>query len=127
MLFGCLDAFLGQLVDGFQHGIDADVDILLCGGEFGVAHDLLDHAGRDILGGQGGGSGMTAGVGCQAATACPGEGFVVDLIEVILVYPDQLLAGCVLAEIGENGDDDICQDDGGFPAFPGLHAGTYRR
>ena len=114
------DRGAGKFVDGLQHGVDADVNILFRGGEFGVAHDLLDDAGRDVLQRQGGGSSVPAGIGCQTAAACTGEGFVVDLVEVILIDLYELVAGRVGAEVSQDREDDVCQHNGRFPALPSL-------
>ena len=41
--------FCRHLVDRLPHRLDVDVDVLLRGSELRVPHDLLDHAGRDLL------------------------------------------------------------------------------
>ena len=63
-----------------MHGVGVDVDVVLGGGEAGMAHDLLDHRGRDIFFCQGRGCRVAAGVRRQAAASGGFHGFVVDLV-----------------------------------------------
>ena len=96
-------AALGQLVDGFQHGVYADMDVFFSGREFGVAHDLLNDAGGNILQGQGGGGCVAAGIGGQAACPGPGQGGVKRIVEIVFVDTDKFFTGGMGAEVLQDG------------------------
>ena len=74
-----------------MHGFGVDVDISFRRREMGMAHDALDDTWLDVLFRQGGGSGMAAGIGRKAANTGTLQRFVIDCVEIVFVYLDELI------------------------------------
>ena len=84
-------------IDGLEHRLKVNVDILFRGRKPRVTHDLLNDTGRDMLKGKGCRGCMTAGIGCEAATTGTLQDFVISVLEPVFIDADQLIALRVFA------------------------------
>ena len=90
------------------------MNIALRGGEFAVAHDLLDDGRSDVIAkGEGRCGGMPAGVRGKIATAAAGQGEMEFLIEMITIHAKDLLAGRRITKELEDGKDAIGNNNRG--------------
>ena len=108
-------------INGRKRVRNIGMNIALSGGEFAVAHDLLNDGRSDVIAkGEGRCGGMTAGVRREIATAAAGKGEMEFLVEMITIHAKDLLAGRRITKKLEDGKDAIGNNNRGGLAHLGF-------